>query len=169
MNLGDIRHLFDYNRWAMTRAFDAAATLTPEQLGRDLGASHGSVLGTLFHISGADWLWVERWKGISPSRFMDPAELPTLEAVRAHWTSVDRERTALIDALGEDRLQAPLSYRNLKGVEFTFPLVQMMQHVANHATYHRGQLTTMMRQLGAPPVATDMSLFASERFAASRA
>lgn len=166
MILTDIRELYAYNRWAMDRVFDGAAKLTPEQLGRDLGASHGSFLGTLIHVSGAEWLWVERWKGVSHMQFPDAAEFPTLEAVRAHWTGVDRQRTALFDSLGEDRLQAPLTYRNLKGVEVTFPLVRMMQHVANHASYHRGQLITMFRQLGVPPVPTDMSLWASERFAA---
>ncbi len=70
---------------------------------------------------------------------------------------------AFLEALAEDRLNGPLHYRDLAGKPMTLRLVHSLQHVVNHGTYHRGQVTTLLRQLGAKPVSTDMSRFWAER------
>ena len=68
MNLADIKRLFDYMEWANDLAMDAAATLPDENLRREVGISHGSIFGTLVHMAGAEWIWLERWQGHSPSK-----------------------------------------------------------------------------------------------------
>ena len=67
MNLSDIKHLFDYTEWANDLAFNAAGALPDESLRRDVGISHGSIFGTLLHMAGAEWIWLERWHGRSPA------------------------------------------------------------------------------------------------------
>ncbi|HET9314036.1 MAG TPA: DinB family protein, partial [Vicinamibacteria bacterium] len=74
-------------------------------------------------------------------------------------------RASWLESLKPDAMQASLRYRNLQGQEFETPLWQMVQHVANHSTYHRGQLVTMFRQLGAKAVSTDLIAWDRERAA----
>ena len=61
MNLSDIRNLFDYTEWANGLVTDAATKLSEEDLRRDFRISHGSIFGTLAHMAGAEWIWLERW------------------------------------------------------------------------------------------------------------
>ena len=72
---------------------------------------------------------------------------------------MERGQTEFLDALDPDRLGEVISYVNLKGDTFAYPLRRMLQHVVNHATYHRGQITTLLRQLGATPLSTDLLLY----------
>ena len=68
MDLTDIRHLFDYTEWANNLAMEAAAQLSDDDLRRDCGISHKSIFGTLLHMAGAEWIWLERWNGRSPAK-----------------------------------------------------------------------------------------------------
>jgi uncharacterized damage-inducible protein DinB len=68
MNLKDIRRLFDYTEWANDLAMDAAAKLFDDNLRRDVGISHKSIFGTLLHMAGAEWIWLERWHGRLPAK-----------------------------------------------------------------------------------------------------
>ncbi|MGH9767903.1 MAG: DinB family protein, partial [Blastocatellia bacterium] len=65
MNLNEIRRLFDYTEYDNRLALDAAEKLTEEQQRHDFKISHGSIRGTLVHMAGAEWVWLERWKGVS--------------------------------------------------------------------------------------------------------
>lgn len=159
MNRTDIHQLFDYTEWANHLVLDAAERLTDEQRHYDFKISHGSLHGTLAHMAGAEWVWLERWHGTSPSHGWHGADFADLAALRTRWQQIEVARRALLDELSEEALARELSYRNLKGEPFTLPLVAQMQHVVNHATLHRGQVVGMMRQLGAPPPAVDLLYF----------
>lgn len=159
MNTGDIGVLFRYNRWANARVLDAAGRLTQEQFTRDMPGSFRSVRSTLAHILSAEWVWLERWKGTSPPALLDPADFPDLEALEARWAGVEREQRDFVEAATEEALGKVVAYVNTKGETWRYPLSQMMQHVVNHSSYHRGQVTTLLRQLGAEPAATDLLLF----------
>ena len=156
MNLNDIRTLFDYNEYANQLALDAAEKLTDEQLRHDFKISHGSILGTLAHMAGAEWIWLSRWQGTSPSEIWNDGTFAGLAALRARWAEIEAGRRGMIDAMTEDTLHADLSYRNIKGEAFSLPLIAQMQHVVNHATLHRGQVVGMIRQLGIAPPAVDL-------------
>lgn len=164
----EIRQLYAYNRWANRRILGAAARLGPKELGRDLGNSFPSIRDTLAHVLGAEWIWLSRWQGVSPSGPPASWDLSTIEALRARWTEVEREQEAFIVALTDDALGRMITYRNLKGDTFTGPLWQMLRHVVNHSTYHRAQVVTMLRQLGAEAVGTDLIQFYREEEAADR-
>jgi uncharacterized damage-inducible protein DinB len=159
MDSKTIEWLYGYNLWANTRSLGAASALTPEQFVHDLHNSFGSVRDTLAHILGAEWVWLERWKGISPKTLLNAADFPTADALKARWDVVERERVEFIRALTPERLAGTLHYSNLKGDSLSAPLWKAMVHLVNHSTYHRGQVTTLLRQLGAKPVSTDFINF----------
>lgn len=150
-----LRELYEYNYWARDRQLDACSSLTPEQFVRPLGSSFSSVRDTLVHLLGAEWIWLERWHGRSPRLAPQPAEFPTLAAIEQRWREVERELRVFLVGLTAERLQEPLNYTNLRGEPFAYPLWQTLLHLANHQTYHRGQVTTLLRQLGVQPPAVD--------------
>lgn len=155
----EIRDLYEYNRWANHRMLDAAATLTAEQLTRDIQSSFPSVQATLAHVLGVEWLWLHRWGGVSPMGLPAEWDLSTFDALRRQWQAVEAEQTAFLAQLTDARLSADVAYRNVAGEAFSAPLWQLLRHVANHSTYHRGQVATLFRQLGIGVPATDLGLF----------
>lgn len=150
--LGD---LYDYNYWARDRQLEACAALTDEQFVRPMGNSFPSVRDTLAHLVGAEWVWLERWHGRSPRALPPGSDFTTLGAIEKRWREVERDVRAYLATLTEQALLRPLEYVNLKGEPFTYPLWQTLVHVVNHQTYHRGQITTLLRQLGTVAVPID--------------
>jgi uncharacterized damage-inducible protein DinB len=164
MNLEDIKRLFDYTEWANELAIAAAANLPDESLRRDVAISHGSILGTLVHMAGAEWIWLERWHGHSPAKAEAWSKWSTetcanLPALRERWGEVIDRRARFVSELDEDRLGAELAYKLLSGDPSSLKLVDQMQHVVNHATMHRGQVVGMIRQLGIEPPSTDLLFY----------
>ncbi|HVB07850.1 MAG TPA: DinB family protein [Candidatus Acidoferrales bacterium] len=162
MTLEDVHLLYDYNSWANRRALDACATLSTDQLTRKLGSSYPSVRDTLAHIMFVEWLWLERWSGRSPSGF-PPEDFLDLASVRSRWQKIESDLLKFVRALSAANLERVVTYRNTKGNSFSDRMWQMLQHLVNHGTYHRGQITTLLRQLDATPVATDLIAFYRER------
>lgn len=164
MNLQDIRRLFDYTEWANDLAMEAADQLPDEDLRRNVGVSHQSIFGTLLHMAGAEWIWLERWHGRSPAKadawsMWTPESCADLATLNDRWSDVIERRAKLIMTVAEDRLVAELPFKLLSGDPSSMPLVDQMQHVVNHATMHRGQIVGMIRQLGIEPPATDLIFF----------
>src|SRR5712691_4116017 len=153
--------LLEYTVWANHRVMRVAATLAPDDFKRDLGSSHGGVRGTLTHMMGAEWIWLERFKGVSPTRGLDESEFDDV-VLRDRWTLIEQHRADWFRSLREQDTTAPVAFRTLVGAAFEAPLWELLQHVANHASYHRGQVVTLLRQLGARTVTTDMLFWERE-------
>jgi uncharacterized damage-inducible protein DinB len=162
VKLDEIRTLFSYNRWANYRLLEASRSLSPSAFTRDLGTSHRSLRGTLVHTLWAEWIWLQRWRGTSPRRVFTEDEFADVDAIAARWAEVEHDRDDLVGGLTEDRLVARLSYENLQGQRWEYPLGRMMQHVVNHSSHHRGQVVTLLRQLGQVPPSTDFLVFFDE-------
>jgi uncharacterized damage-inducible protein DinB len=162
MDLATIGALYRYNSWANGRVLDAASLLAPTDFIRDLKNSHGSVRDTLTHIVWAEWIWLQRWNGVSPTLVFPPSEFPNPESLHERFRVVAGERSAFLKNLPTERLVQPLEYKNVKGEVWRYPLWQQLHHVVNHSTYHRGQVTTMLRQLGAAPAITDLLVYYDE-------
>jgi uncharacterized damage-inducible protein DinB len=169
MNIEEFRLLYEFNSWANRRTLEACAALTDEQLTRGLGSSFPSVRDTLAHILGAEWLWLERWHGRLPNALPSAADYPDLEALRARWNEVERDLLDYVVSLSNEDLTRILSIKTTQGVPYSQPLWQMLQHVVNHGSYHRGQIATMLRQLGAKAQATDLIAFYRQRAAQASA
>jgi uncharacterized damage-inducible protein DinB len=151
MTLQDLQTLLDYHYWARDRLLEAVATLTQEQYQRDLGSSFKSVRETMTHVYAAEWAWYERWQGRSPTALLPPDQFPDLAALRRAWSELETKMRDYVAGLGDHGTSRILEYKLLSGAAGASPLWQMLQHVVNHASYHRGQVTTMLRQMGAPP------------------
>jgi uncharacterized damage-inducible protein DinB len=159
----EIRLLFDYNAWANHRSREAAAALTNEQFTRPLGSSFPSVGDTLAHICGAEWIWHERFQGNSPSSLPDLSAFKTAAELRVNWIEQESKLMGFVSRLTQADLDRSMEYKTLKFGVYRNPLWQSMQHLVNHGTYHRGQVTTLLRQLGAKPLLTDLMHFYRER------
>lgn len=151
MTPADLSTLLDYHYWARDRALDAAALLTPEQFTRDLGSSFKSVRDTLAHTYSAEWAWYQRWQGTSPVAMLPFDQFPDVESLRAAWRDHEAKMRAFVSGMDQAAADRAYEFRLLSGQAASGILWQMLQHVVNHATYHRGQITTMLRQLGAQP------------------
>ena len=163
MDMKTIRLMWDYTKWADARAFDAVAKLAPEPYLKDLGSSMKSVRDTMVHLVSAQWIWLSRWKGTSPKAMWTAGDHPSVPALRERWAALHGEMEAFVSAQTGASLAADVTYQNLKGDTLKFPLGALFLHVVNHSTYHRGQVTTLLRQLGAQPVATDLAVFLASR------
>lgn len=150
---------FDYTLWASLRLLDAAGRLTDDELRRDLGVSHGSVLGTLQHIYYADRVWLARLEGRTLPAFMDPEPGPDVAALKEHWPVVIKGLRDFAELAPEELLEGPLTFQRLNGDKYSLTHWKVLLHVVNHATLHRGQVMGMLRQLGHVPPGTDYLFF----------
>jgi uncharacterized damage-inducible protein DinB len=166
MTFEDVSTLLDYHYWARDRMFDALDALTPEQYTRDLGNSFRSVRDTVAHMYFAEWVWYSRWTGQSPTAFPDTESFPDLASIRSPWKSQEQKVRLFVGGLYEDGMTRVFDYKLFNGQAGKSVFWHMLQHVVNHATYHRGQVTTMLRQLGAAPAKSqDLITFYRERAA----
>jgi uncharacterized damage-inducible protein DinB len=170
MTKDDIQLLYEYDRWANTRVLRAASALSPEQFTQDLGGSFRSVRDTLVHLISGDWIWLAYWKDppCDPALLSDliarrdalfnPQAFPDVATVQRKWTEIEKDQVEFVNRVTNESLEGFLPFRTSQ-----IKLAHLMQHVANHSTYHRGQVALMMRQLGEEPVATDFHVFLAER------
>jgi uncharacterized damage-inducible protein DinB len=165
----EMRLLYDYNAWANRRQMNAAAALTPEQFTKPLGSSFSSVRDTLAHICGAEWIWLERFQGRSPASLPDTTQFNDAASLQVHWNELEDRLLRFVREIKQVDLDRVFEYKTLKFGVYKNPLWQSMQHLVNHGTYHRGQVTTMLRQHGAQPVLTDLMHFYREREVAANA
>jgi uncharacterized damage-inducible protein DinB len=155
-------HLLGFHYWARDRVFVAVEALDPEQYARPMGNSFPSIRDTLNHVYLAEGIWHSRWNGISPTSFPSD-EIPDLATLRSRWSDTEGKVRDYLVAAGDSGLNRVIRYKLMSGKEGASPLWQMVAHVVNHATYHRGQVTTMLRQLGAAPAqSTDMITYFRE-------
>ena len=154
-----LRDLFAFGRWANRTIIESVAALTPEEYARPIGGSFGSVQGTLVHLYGADWVWLERFHGRSPRAMPAGDDFLALEALARKWREVEAGQDAYIATLTPELLAEPLSYVSFSGDSFTRRLGDALLHLANHGTYHRGQVATLLRQLGQQAASTDYLRF----------
>ena len=169
MTKDDIQLLFEYDRWANRQVLQAVSALSAEQFTRDLGGSFRSVRNTLLHIIGGEWGWLTYWKAPSHSSafltdlwtrhdtLFNPIAFPDIAAVQRKWAEVEKEQADFVNGVTNESLKKMLPVRTTQ-----INLAHLMQHLANHSTYHRGQLALMLRLLDAEPLATDFHVFLVE-------
>lgn len=162
MKLEMAEELLSYNTWANRQMLDAVSRLDAAQFSRELGGSYPSIQATLTHMMWAEWLWLERWQDHSPKELFEPSEFPSVESVKERWQAVQAGQRAFLASLADDRLRRVGRYTNRRGETWQYVLWRQMQHLFNHSTYHRGQVTNMLRMLGAQPVATDYLVYWDE-------
>jgi len=164
-----LRFMFQYNLWADLRTLDACSPLTREQFTQNITSSFCSVRDTVAHLYGAEWVWNERIHGNSPTALFPASTFPDLPSVRVKLEEMDRYYIDYVSRLTQKDLDQVIHYKGFDGKEYSNPLWQSLHQLTNHASYHRGQVVTLLRQLGAKPVSTDLIGYYRELAAAARA
>jgi uncharacterized damage-inducible protein DinB len=165
----------DYSAWANQRLLDACVTLTGEQLDRDLGVSHRSILGTLQHIYIAEQVWSERLRANPLPPLVerqaqvfeiedrplshDPYSEPGLETLEKHWPKIWEASRQWLKDLPEEELDRETTCLSASGETVFVSRTKILLHMVNHSTLHRGQVMNMLRSLGKQPPGTDLFSF----------
>jgi len=161
MTAAEARTHIRYSGWASRKALDAALALPPEDQSKPMGVSHESILGTLAHIYMADRIWYKRV--IEPELQMPPmAEMATREALMGEWQELQERWEAWADSATDADIDRIVIYTMRDGSPGETPASQLVLHVVNHATLHRGQVVGMLRQLGVKPPNTDFFFYLRE-------
>ncbi len=155
ISAGTLRTHLDYSEWASRRLVDAAAQLTPDELARDFQTADRSVLGTLVHVYAADRLWLSRFEGGPLAGFINDAD-SSLQALQNDWPLLHERWKQWGAGLTDEKVLAPLAYSDMKGRPWNQPLWQLVMHVVNHGTHHRGQVSGFLRTMGHAPPALDL-------------
>jgi uncharacterized damage-inducible protein DinB len=153
-----------YTTWASRRLVDAAAQLPPDQLTRDFGTNDKSVLGTLVHVFAADRVWFRRVMGNSPTKFVSEADYQ-LSVLQNDWPALHEQWRQWAAGLTDEAAAEDLHYRDMSGNRWHQPIWQVVMHVVNHGTHHRGQAQGFLRSMGVAPQPLDMSFYYRTRAA----
>ena len=155
----------DYSAWASKRLVDAASSLSPEELARDFGTADRSVLDTLVHLYAADRLWFSRLAGGPYPGFISPADR-SLTVLQNDWPALHDRWKEWARGITAESAQSVVSYNDMRGNPWSQPLWQLVLHVVNHGTHHRGQVSGFLRSMGHPPPPLDLVLYYRDRSAA---
>ena len=159
MNLIEIQRLYDYNSWANERVLESLGPISQDGFIDNRQASHGSMRGIIAHIGGAEWIWLQRWKGFSPRSLLPEAEFETPGIATQRLHKIDHDLQEFTSQLTQADLDGSRPYTTMDGKAYSNVLSDMLVHLANHSSYHRGQIATLLRQAGAVPQSTDFILF----------
>jgi len=157
-----LRYHLNYTAWASTRLVDAASALTSQELMRDFATANRNVLGTLVHVYAADRVWLGRIEGNPPAHFLVPEQDMHLAVLRNDWPALLERWKQWGALLTEDSIHRDISYKSLKGDAFVTPTWQIVLHVVNHGTHHRGQVSGFLRAMGHVPPSLELSAFYRE-------
>ena len=153
-----LRTQVNYTRWASLRLLDAAAALTPEELAHDFRTADRTIPGTLAHTFAGDRVWLARLTGgADPQRLTDEDRL--LPAVQSAWPPLLDRWREWAAGLTDEQASGPFFYTDQRGHSWTQPVWQVVLHVVNHGTHHRGQVSGFLRILGHTPPVLDLHLY----------
>ena len=150
-----------YNKWANGRIYDAAATLSPDELERNMGAFFKSMIGTLNHMVAADRIWMKRFTGEGEA----PTSLDAIIArdfakLRTLREAEDARIMKWIGSLKEKDLAGRFTYTTVSDMRTVSQrLAPALAHFFNHQTHHRGQAHVLLTALGQPSVVLDLIYF----------
>ncbi len=146
-----------YNQWMNVRLFALAETIGDDARKRDLGAFFRSIHGTFNHILLADRVWLGRFGAAEAVSVRSLAEelYVDFDELRRERKKTDDTILTFVKELDTAKLDAPLRYTRSGGT-IEHPLWWAVSHFFNHQTHHRGQITTLFKQLGHDPGVTDM-------------
>lgn len=146
-----------YNAWMNDKLYDCAARLTDAERKRDMGAFFGSIHLTLNHLYIVDEAWLQRFAG-EPVSMTSPREerFADFDALRMARCQLDARLSAWAARLDEEATAAPFRFQSVAYQrELVFPGWAVVVQLFNHQTHHRGQITTLLKQLGQDPGVTD--------------
>lgn len=153
-----------YTIWANQHLFDCIGSLTEEQIDQEITSSFSSIRKTVLHMWDAESIWWQRLKLAEHiDRPSDTFKGDFAELGRKLMTQ-SRQWEEWVNNATENQLNHVFAFQNTKKELFKQPVYEMLLHISNHGTYHRGQLVTMLRQLGVEKIPqTDFLIFCRKK------
>jgi uncharacterized damage-inducible protein DinB len=157
-----LRNHLSYTAWASQRLVGAASKLSAEELNRDFKSADHSILGTLVHVFAADRIWLARVSNAPPAPFTTEADYH-LEVLQNDWPALQEGWRKYGDSMTDEAAGGTIAYKDTKGNAYSQPLWQIILHVVNHGTHHRGQVSGFLRALGQTPPPLDLAAYFREQ------
>lgn len=148
-----------YHLWATQEMFQSISSVDDASIERNLGTSFGSLHGTLNHMFAADRIWIDRLNGKTDATLQAVATPAGISTLEDEWTDILKATALDVSHFATEDFIASRHFVNSQGTTFTMPVWQILLHMINHGTAHRGQVTGMLRQLGVKPTGTDLVQF----------
>ena len=158
-----LTNMFEFVRWGDNLIMRAARSVPDEGYYREQGISAGSIHKLLVHVMAAQWLWLSRWRGDSPTRIETHEDYPTRDALEQRWPLVHSAVLDFLSMQSPKSLARVLEYRNNKGEVCALPLGDTVLQVIDHSIYHRGQLNTMIKRAGGTPAPAGYVLYCFQK------
>jgi uncharacterized damage-inducible protein DinB len=159
MSPSEIRNMYRYNGWANQRVLASLRSIDQERFVRHLKTSHGSIRGTVAHLASAECIWLQRWTGKPGNQMLPESDFETIEIASQRLTEFDNDLVDYVNSLSEEDLRSTKSYVTTQGKPYSNVVQDMLVHLINHSTYHRGQIAALLRQVDAVPQSTDFILY----------
>ena len=147
-----------YSAWASGLLLDAASLLTTDELTRDFNTADRNVVGTLAHIFAGDRAWLGRFEGTPRKTLLDPEDRQ-LATLQREWPILQDRWKKWAESLTDEGALAPVAYVDFRGNPWEQPVWQIVLHVVNHGTHHRGQVSGFLRSMGHTPPAVDLHIY----------
>jgi uncharacterized damage-inducible protein DinB len=163
MTVNDFERIYDYGYWANRRLFQVVGELTPEQFTQTVAGSYGSIRNTLVHTLSAEWGWLDRCGGFKRGPALEPDDYPTAQSLIDAWGKVEAHVREFLSRLTDADLDRVVEFTGAGGEKRSMVLGPLLQHAANHAVHHRGQVALLLRALGYAPGNFDLLLYDAEK------
>ena len=137
-----------YNAWANQKTAQILATVDEKALDAELKSSFPTIRKTLMHIWDAQQIWFLRLQGESATKWPSQDFTGSTEELLKLFVQNSEDFATFVASKDRNYLDSSIAYKNMKGIEFTSVVDEMLFHVVNHGTFHRGQILTMLRELG---------------------
>jgi uncharacterized damage-inducible protein DinB len=148
----------EYTAWATRRLLDAVLSIPPEHLTHDFKTADRTIVNTLAHVFAADRVWLDRVNGRARAAFVEDRDRD-VNVLREEWPALLTQWRRWINALDETLVGEPIGYKDFAGNPHKTPPWEIILHVVNHGTHHRGQVAGFLRTLGHVPPPLDMIRF----------
>ena len=162
MTVADLQRAYDYGYWANAKLFAVVGGLTPEQYTQTVAGSYGSIRNTLVHVMSAEWGWLDRCGGFPRGPALKADDYPTFESLVSAWRSIETHVREFLSRLSDADLDRIVQFTLPGSAPQSIPLGALMQHAANHAVHHRGQVALLLRLLGHTPGNFDLLIYDGE-------
>lgn len=148
MNKKYFTELAGYNNWADNIAIEWLTQINDEQWNQVITSSFSSIKQTAIHIASAEKIWIDFWKNVPDPVYLSAEFKGTKDELIEIWEKASAGLKYFIDEYPEENYLQQVTIRKPNGEDDRIEFFQTLPHVINHSTYHRGQLVTMLRQVG---------------------
>jgi len=153
-----------YEIWANEQLLNLCVALSPEEQNKPIVSSFPSVQKTFLHMWDAASVWWQRLQQHEQVVMPSLSFQPGMKDIANGLLQQNRQWLAFVESASEEILSASLPYTNIRGEYFSQPVYEIIMHLTNHGTYHRGQVVTQLRQLGVEKIPQiDYILFARKK------